>query len=60
MKLLHVLNLAAAIACLFISLNLLLYGSIKIVEPNIYIVAAEMILATVTIALNIKEVIRRE
>lgn len=56
MRLLHVLNLAACIACLIVSLLILVYGSILIVDPNPYIVATEAVLATATIALNIREV----
>lgn len=56
MRLIHVLNLTAGISCLIIGVNLLVYGSIKIVEPNPIIVAVEVVLALVTIALNIREV----
>ena len=58
MKFLHVLNLTAGISCLVIGVNLLVYGSIKIVEPNPWVLGAEVVLALVTIALNIREVVK--
>ena len=58
MRLIHVFNLAACIACFIISVQLLLYGSIMILDPNPYIVAAEVILSFTTIILNIREVFR--
>lgn len=60
MRFLHVLNLTAAVSCLVIGANILLYGSIQIIEPNPLIVAVEVVLAVVTIALNVREVINRE
>jgi len=60
MRFIHVLNLTAGLSCLFIGVNLLVYGSIKIVEPNPLIVVAEVVLAVVTIALNVREVIRHK
>lgn len=53
---LFTLNLTAAISCLVIGLNILMYGSIMIVEPNPVIVAVEVVLAIVTILLNVREV----
>jgi len=53
-----ILNLTAGISCLIISLNILLYGPIKIVEPNPYILIIETFLAMATIALNIREALK--
>lgn len=55
MPLLLALNLVACIACLIISLNILIYGPIMIEEPNIYIVITEVFLASITILLNVNE-----
>lgn len=49
-----ILNLTAGISCLIISLNILIYGPVKIVEPNPYIVLTEVTLALATIALNVR------
>lgn len=57
MRLLQVLNLTAGISCLIVSLNILIYGPIMLLEPNIYIVVAEVLLASVTIALNVKVIL---
>jgi len=54
------LNLTAGLSCLVIGVNLLVFGPIKIVEPNPVIVAVEVVLAVVTIALNVREVRKPE
>jgi len=56
-RVLHVLNLTSCICCLVISAQILVYGSIVIVEPNLYVVAVEVVLASTTIVLNIREVL---
>lgn len=60
MRLLHALNLAAGISCLVIGANIILFGSIKIVEPNLVIVAVEVAMAIMTISLNVREVVKHE
>lgn len=60
MRLIHVLNLAAGASCLIVSVFILLYGSVVIVEPNPFIVVAEAVLAFTTITLNVREVIMLE
>ena len=54
------MNLAACVSCLIVSLLILVHGSILIVDPNPYIVAAEVVLASTTIALNAREVMCHE
>ena len=58
MRLLPIMNLAACVSCLIVSLLILVHGSILIVDPNPYIVAAEVVLASTTIILNIRELNR--
>ena len=53
-----VLNLTACISCLIVSVLVLVHGSIMIVDPSPCIVAAEVVLASTTIALNVWEVTR--
>ena len=53
-----VLNLTMCISCLIVSLNLLIYGPIKILELNSYIVAIEVLLAFVAVVLNAMEALK--
>ena len=53
-----VLNLTTCISCLIVSLNLLIYGPIKILESNSYIVAIEVLLAFVAVVLNAMEALK--
>ena len=49
---------SACVACLIITANLLVFRAVELVEPSLVVLALELLVATVGVALNLYYLVR--